>query len=431
MITNKSINFITLGCSKNLVDSERLMKQFEANGFDVSFDDNNFADIVMINTCGFILDAKEESIGMIMDYVAAKEDGDIEKLYVFGCLSARYKEELAAEIPEVDKFFGKFDFEEIIKELKIQEHKDLFHDRKLTTPSHYAYLKIAEGCNRSCAFCAIPQFTGKHKSISIEDLVAEAKLLAGKGVKELLLIEQELTYYGLDLYKERKLPELIERLSEIDGIEWIRLHYAYPANFPLELLDVIKNNPKVCKYLDMPLQHISTDVLKNMRRNITEEQTRKLVAKIRCEIPGLAFRTTMLVGHPGETEADFENLLDFIREAKFDRLGVFPYSHEDDTIGYKTLEDTIPQEVKEERAARVMEVQQNISEHIAASKVGKTLKVLIDREEGEYFIGRTEFDSPEVDGEVLVSSDDLSIGEFYNVKITSSDMFDLYGEVEC
>lgn len=423
----KTVNIITLGCSKNLVDSEHLMRQFEANGFVVKHDNNDPADIIIINTCGFILDAKEESIGMVMDYVNAKNNGDISKLYVMGCLSARYREELTAEIPEVDRFFGKFDFDAIIDELGIQKRKDLLFDRQLTTPSHFAYLKIAEGCDRTCAFCAIPQFTGKHKSVPIENLLIEAELLARKGVKELLLISQELTYYGIDLYKERKLPELIERLSKIKGIEWIRLHYAYPTNFPYELLEVIKNNPKVCKYLDMPLQHISTNVLKNMRRNISEKQTRDLVAKIRKELPGMALRTTMLVGHPGETEADFEALLDFIRTVRFDRLGVFPYSHEDDTYGFRSFEDEIPQEVKEERAARVMEVQQAISEEIAAQKVGQTLKVLIDRKEGEYFVGRSEFDSPEVDGEVLIREEEIEVGQFYQVRITGSDQFDLYG----
>lgn len=425
----KTVNIITLGCSKNLVDSEHLMTQFKANGFIVLHDDNEPADIIIINTCGFILDAKEESINMVMDYVAAKERGDIKKLYVMGCLSARYQEELAAEIPEVDRFFGKFDFEAIIKELGIQKRKDLLFDRFLTTPSHFAYLKISEGCDRTCAFCAIPQFTGKHKSVPMENLVVETELLAKQGVKEILLIAQELTYYGIDLYKERKLPELIEKLSKVKGIEWIRLHYAYPTNFPFELIDVIKNNAKVCNYLDMPLQHISSNVLKNMRRNISESQTRDLVTKIRTEIPELALRTTMLVGHPGETEEDFELLLDFIREVKFDRLGVFPYSHEDDTLGYQSFKDDIPQEVKEERAARVMEVQEQISEHVAASKVGRVLKVLIDRHEGEYFVGRTEYDSPEVDGEVLIRDEELEIGQFYQIKITASDMFDLFGEL--
>lgn len=425
----KTVNIITLGCSKNLVDSEHLMTQFAANGFKVLHDDNNLADIIIVNTCGFILDAKEESISSIMDYVAAKERGDIKKLYVMGCLSARYREELQEEIPEVDRFFGKFDFEAIIKELGIQKRKDLLFDRLLTTPSHFAYLKISEGCDRTCAFCAIPQFTGKHKSVPMENLVIEAELLARQGVKELLLIAQELTYYGIDLYKERKLPELIERLSKVNGIEWIRLHYAYPTNFPYELLDVIKNNPKVCNYLDMPLQHISSNVLKNMRRNISENQTRALVKKIRTDLPGLALRTTMLVGHPGETEEDFEKLLDFIREVKFDRLGVFPYSHEDDTYGFRAYLDEIPQEIKEARAARVMEVQEQISEQITAEKIGKTFKVLVDREEGDFYVGRTEYDSPEVDGEVLISASELEIGQFYQVKVTSSDLFDLFGVV--
>jgi ribosomal protein S12 methylthiotransferase len=428
-MAKKSVNIITLGCSKNLVDSEHLMKQFEANGFKVVHDENFMADVVIINTCGFILDAKEESIGMIMDYVAAKERGEVEKLYVMGCLSARYQDELRAEIPEVDRFFGKFDFEAIIKELGIQKRKDLLFDRSLTTPSHFAYLKIAEGCDRTCAFCAIPQFTGKHKSVPMEDLLVEAELLARKGVKELLLISQELTYYGIDLYQERKLPELIERLSKVNGIEWIRLHYVYPANFPVDLLDVIRNNPKVCNYLDMPLQHISSTVLKNMRRNVSEHQTRDLVNLIRERVPGIALRTTVVVGHPGETEEEFERLIDFIKEVKFDRLGVFTYSHEEDTWGYKTFEDSIPQTVKQERADRVMEVQQAISEEIASQKVGQTLKVVIDRIEGEYYIGRTEFDSPEVDGEVLIPTTcEMKIGQFYPIKITSSDLFDLYGE---
>ena len=423
-----TVNIITLGCSKNLVDSEHLMIQFKANGFEVKHDDNEPADIVIINTCGFILDAKEESVNMIMDYVNAKNNGDISRLYVMGCLSARYREELAREIPEVDRFFGKFDFEAIIKELGIQKRKDLLFDRSLTTPSHFAYLKIAEGCDRTCAFCAIPQFTGKHKSVPMENLLIEAELLARKGVKELLLISQELTYYGIDLYKERKLPELIERLSKIEGIEWIRLHYAYPTNFPFELLEVIKNNKKVCKYLDMPLQHISSNVLKNMRRNISEHQTRDLVKRIREEIPGLALRTTMLVGHPGETEEDFQMLLDFVKEVKFDRLGVFPYSHEDDTYGFRAFRDEIPQKVKEKRAEKVMEVQQLISEELAAKKIGSTLKVIIDRKEGEYFVGRTEFDSPEVDGEVLIKADHLTVGQFYDVNINAADLFDLFGE---
>jgi len=429
MSTTK-VNIITLGCSKNLVDSEHLLKQFEANGFETVHDSNEPSDIVIINTCGFILDAKEESISMIMDYIDAKERGDIQKLYVMGCLSARYKTDLIKEIPEVDRFFGKFDFDEIIRELGIQKRKDLLFDRKLTTPSHYAYLKISEGCDRTCAFCAIPQFTGKYKSVPIDELVQEAENLARNGVKELLLIAQELTYYGIDLYGQHKLPELINKLSEIDGIEWIRLHYAYPARFPVELLKVMRENPKVCKYLDIPFQHVADNVLMNMKRNITGEQTRELIRKIRESVPGISLRTTMLVGFPGETEEDFQELLEFIKEIKFERLGVFPYSHEDDTWAAKTYSDEIPQEIKQERADWLMEIQQSISEELTSKRIGKTLRVIIDREEGGYFIGRTEFDSPEVDGEVLVSADqDIKIGEFYNVLITSTDMFDLYGEV--
>ncbi len=430
-MSNQKVNIVTLGCSKNLVDSEHLLKQFEANGFEVFHDSNKPSDVVIINTCGFILDAKEESIGMIMDYVDAKVKGLVKKVYVMGCLSARYKDDLISEIPEVDRFFGKFDFDAIIEELGIQKRKDLLFDRHLTTPSHFAYLKIAEGCNRTCAFCAIPQFTGKYKSVSIDDLVAEAEKLASQGVKELLLIAQELTSYGLDIYKEKKLPELIDRLSSIEGIEWIRLHYAYPSQFPVELLKVMRENPKVCKYLDIPFQHISDHLLSDMRRNVSGQQTRELINLIRSEVPGIALRTTLLVGFPGETEDDFQQLIEFVKEMKFDRLGVFPYSHEDDTYAAKNYSDDIPQEVKQARADKIMAVQQVISEEIAASKVGRTLKVLIDRKEGEYYIGRTEFDSPEVDGEVLIStSKKFKKGTFYKIKITSSDMFDLFGEVE-
>ena len=430
-MSNQKVNIVTLGCSKNLVDSEHLLKQFDANGFEVIHDSNKPSDVVIINTCGFILDAKEESISMIMDYVDAKERGLVKKVYVMGCLSARYKDDLISEIPEVDRFFGKFDFDAIINELGVQKRKDLLFDRHLTTPSHFAYLKIAEGCNRTCAFCAIPQFTGNYKSVSIEDLVAEAEKLASQGVKELLLIAQELTSYGLDLYKEKKLPELIDRLSAIEGIEWIRLHYAYPSQFPVELLQVMRNNPKVCKYLDIPFQHVSDHVLSDMRRNVSGQQTRELINLIRSEVPGIALRTTLLVGFPGETEDDFHQLIEFVKEMKFDRLGVFPYSHEDDTYAAKKYSDDIPQEIKQARADKLMAVQQTISEEIAASKVGRTLKVLIDRKEGEYYVGRTEFDSPEVDGEVLISTSKRLIkGAFYNVRITSSDMFDLFGEVE-
>lgn len=425
-----SVNIITLGCSKNLVDSEHLLKQFEANGLNVSHDSEDPADVVIVNTCGFILDAKEESIAMIMDCIDAKARGDIKKLYVMGCLSARYKDDLISEIPEVDRFFGKFDFEAIIRELGIQKRKDLLFDRTITTPGHYAYLKISEGCNRTCAFCAIPQFTGKHTSVPIENLVEEATKLARQGVKELLLIAQDLSFYGYDLYKESRLAELIIRLSEIEGLEWIRLHYAYPNKFPLEVMSVMRDNPKVCKYLDIPVQHCTNDVLEKMRRNTTEKETRELIAALRREVPGIALRTTLLVGHPGETEADFKALISFVGEMKFDRLGVFPYSHEDDTFAFKTYEDDIPQEIKQARADEVMEIQQAISEELTALKVGQILKIIIDREEEDYFIGRTEFDSPEVDGEVLIDkTTPLETGRFYQVKIHSSFLFDLYGEV--
>jgi ribosomal protein S12 methylthiotransferase len=427
----RKVNIVTLGCSKNLVDSEHLLRQFEASGFEVSHDSDGPSEIVIVNTCGFILDAKEESISMIMDYIGAKERGEIEKLYVMGCLSARYKDDLVKEIPEVDRFFGKFDFDAIIKELGIQKRKDLLFDRHLTTPGHFAYLKISEGCNRTCSFCAIPQFTGKHISIPIENLIEEATLLVSKGVKELLLIAQDLSFYGYDLYKESKLAELVVRLSEIEGLEWIRLHYAYPNNFPVDVLTVMRENPKVCNYLDIPVQHCTDNVLSKMKRNTTGDDTRQLVKKIREEVPGIALRTTLLVGFPGETEEDFDALKAFVEEMKFERLGVFPYSHEDDTHAFLSYEDEIEQEIKQERADEIMEIQQRISEELTAQKVGQTLKVIIDRKEGEYFIGRTEFDSPEVDGEVLLSSESkVEIGNFYQVKITSSFMFDLYGVVD-
>ncbi|HUM88166.1 MAG TPA: 30S ribosomal protein S12 methylthiotransferase RimO [Prolixibacteraceae bacterium] len=426
----KKINVVTLGCSKNLVDSEHLLRQFEANGLEVSHDSDEPADAVIINTCGFILDAKEESISTIMDYITAKERGDIEKIYVMGCLSARYKDDLVKEIPEVDRFFGKFDFDEILKELNIQKRKDLLFDRHLTTPSHFAYLKIAEGCNRTCAFCAIPQFTGNYVSVPMESLIDEAEKLAQKGVKELLLIAQDLSFYGYDLYKKSALAELVNRLSAIDGIEWIRLHYAYPNKFPTDVLTVMRENPKVCKYLDIPVQHCSDNILARMRRNTTADETRALITHIRQEVPGIALRTTLLVGFPGETEDDFKQLTAFVKEMKFDRLGVFPYSHEDDTYAFTQYTDDIPQEIKQERADEIMEIQQSISESLMQQKVGQTINVLIDREEDEHYVGRTEWDSPEVDGEVLVPvSAQLEIGQFYKVKINSAFMFDLYGDV--
>lgn len=426
----KKVNLITMGCSKNLVDSEHLLKQIEANGFYVTHDSEEPADIVIINTCGFINDAKEESVEMIMAYVDAKENGLISKLYVMGCLSARYREELEKEIPEVDKFFGKFDFDELINELDIQKKKDLLFDRYITTPSHYAYLKIAEGCDRTCSFCAIPQFTGSYKSVPVEDLIEEAKNLSKSGVKELLLIAQDLSYYGIDLYKENKLDVLISKLSEIEGIEWIRLHYAYPSKFPFEVLNVMRENPKVCKYLDIPFQHISDDILSRMKRNVTGIQIKELIAKIREEVPGIALRTSLIVGFPGETEEDFDKLKDFVKEFKFERLGVFTYSHEDGTFAAKKYEDDIPQSVKQQRADEIMKIQQDIQEELNSQKIGKTYRTLIDRREGNYFVGRTEHDSPEVDDEVLIPIGRyIQLGNFYNIEVTSVDLFDLYGKI--
>ena len=430
-IKKDKVSVITLGCSKNLVDSEVLMSQLQHGGYDVQHDKwSKGRNIVIVNTCGFIDRAKEESINTILDYADAKNAGKIEKLYVTGCLSQRYKDNLETEIPEVDAFFGTLELPRLLKTLKVDYKHELIGERFLTTPIHYAYLKISEGCNRTCSFCAIPLMRGKHISRSIEDLVAEAKNLASQGVKELILIAQELTFYGLDIYKKRKLPELLQELSKVDGIEWIRLHYAYPAQFPLEIIDAIAENKKACHYLDMPLQHASDNILTAMRRNITNEETKDLIRKIRAKVPDIALRTTMLVGFPGETEEDIENLKNFIAEVRFDRLGVFTYSHEESTRAHG-LEDNIPQELKDERAAEVMEVQQQISNELNQKKVGQTFKVLFDRKEGGYFIGRTEFDSPEVDNEVLVPAKDayVRVGDFANVKITSAEEFDLYGEL--
>ena len=428
----KKINVVTLGCSKNLVDSELFLSQMAANGYEVSHDsEDSDARIVAINTCGFILDAKEESVNTILGYAEAKRQGLIDKIFVFGCLSERYKEDLIAEIPEVDGFYGKFQVRKMVEDLKADYKMSLSRQRYLTTPSHYAYLKISEGCNRTCSYCAIPRMTGSHISIPIEDLVSEAKGLAEKGVKELLVIAQDLSYYGIDLYKESKLAQLVSELSAIEGIEWIKLHYAYPSNFPYDLLPVMNEKPNVAGYLDIALQHCSDKMLKLMRRNTTKAETINLIERVRKEVPGVHLRTTMLVGHPGETEEDFEELKAFVRDMRFERLGVFPYSHEEDTFAGEKYKDSIPQEVKQARADELMEIQQQIATEINAAKIGLTMKVVIDRLEGEYFIGRTEFDSPEVDGEVLISADrDLEIGNFYQVKITGSEDFDLYGVVE-
>ena len=428
----KKINVVTLGCSKNLVDSELFLSQMAANGYEVSHDsEDSDARIVAINTCGFILDAKEESVNTILEYAQAKRDGLIDKIFVFGCLSERYKDDLIAEIPEVDGFYGKFQVRKMVEDLKADYKMSLSRQRYLTTPNHYAYLKISEGCNRTCSYCAIPRMTGAHISIPIEDLVSEARGLAEKGVKELLVIAQDLSYYGIDLYKESKLAQLVSELSAIEGIEWIKLHYAYPSNFPYDLLPVMNEKPNVARYLDVALQHCSDKMLKLMRRNTTKAETINLIERIRKEVPGVHLRTTMLVGHPGETEEDFEELKAFVRDMRFERLGVFPYSHEEDTFAGEKYKDSIPQEVKQTRADELMEIQQQIATEVNAGKIGLTMKVVIDRLEGEYFIGRTEFDSPEVDGEVLISADqDLEIGNFYQVKITGSEDFDLYGVVE-
>ena len=430
-IKKDKISVITLGCSKNLVDSEVMMSQLQHGGYDVQHDKwNKGRSIVIVNTCGFIDKAKEESVNTILEYADAKNAGKIEKLYVTGCLSQRYKDNLETEIPEVDAFFGTLELPRLLKTLKVDYQHELIGERFLTTPLHYAYLKISEGCNRTCSFCAIPLMRGKHVSRTIEDLVDEAKKLAAQGVKELILIAQELTFYGLDIYKKRRLPELLKELSKVDGIEWIRLHYAYPAQFPLEIIDAIAENEKVCNYLDMPLQHASDDILTAMRRNITNAETRELIQKIREKVPNIALRTTMLVGFPGETEQDMENLKRFIEDVRFDRLGVFTYSHEDSTRAHIHADDVL-EEVKQERAAELMMVQEEISNELNQKKVGQTFKVLFDRKEGGYFIGRTEFDSPEVDNEVLVAAKDayVRIGDFANVKITSAEEFDLYGEL--
>lgn len=430
-LKKNKVNVVTLGCSKNLFDSEVMMAQLKANKFEVeheSMDDD--AEIVIINTCGFIDNAKQESIDTILRYAEAKKDGMVDKLYVTGCLSERYKDELEAEIKEVDSFFGTRDLPRLLKTLKADYKHELIGERLLTTPSHFAYFKIAEGCDRPCSFCAIPLMRGKHVSTPIEDLVKQAEGLAAKGVKELMLIAQDLTYYGLDIYKKRALADLLRALSDVEGIEWIRLHYAYPSGFPMDVLDVMKERDNICNYLDIPLQHGSTKVLKDMRRGTTREKTEELIEKIRETVPGIAIRTTLIAGYPGETEEDFQEMYDWVQRSKFDRLGIFTYSHEENTHAYN-FEDDVPDEVKKERADKIMELQSGISYDLNQEKVGNTYKVLFDRVEGDYFIGRTEFDSPEVDNEVLVRKDSayVRIGDFANVKVTKADHYDLYGEV--
>lgn len=427
-LRKNKVNVVTLGCSKNTVDSEVMMAQLKANAYDVvheSSDDD--AAIIIVNTCGFIDNAKEESINTILRFAEAKEQGLIEKLYVTGCLSHRYKDELEQEMPEVDAFFGTMELPRLLKTLKADYKHELLGERLLTTANHTAFMKISEGCNRPCAFCAIPLMRGKHVSKPREQVVLEAKNLAAKGVKELVLIAQDLTYYGLDLYEDRVLARLLEDLCAVEGIEWIRLQYAYPSQFPIDVLAVIRDQPKICRYLDMPLQHASDNMLKAMRRGITAKRTQELLDTIRKEVPGIALRTTLISGFPGETEQDHQDLIDFVKQNRFERLGVFAYSHEENTAAYN-LEDDVPAEVKEERVAEIMAVQQEISAEINESKVGQTLKVLFDRKEGGYFIGRTEFDSPEVDNEVLVEAKHfVRLGDFAEVKITSAAEFDLYG----
>ena len=427
-----TIDIITLGCSKNLVDSEKLMRQLEANGYKVTHDSPNpQGEIAVINTCGFIGDAKEESINMILEFCEAKEEGRLNKLYVMGCLSERYLKELEVEIPQVDKFYGKFNWNELLADLGKAYNNEIAIERTLTTPKHYAYLKISEGCDRSCAYCAIPIITGKHTSRPMEEIIDEVKLLVSQGVKEFQIIAQELTYYGVDLYKSQKLPELIERIAQVPGVKWIRLHYAYPTHFPEDLFRVMRENDNVCKYMDIALQHISDNMLTRMRRNVSKSETYDLIEKFRREVPGIHLRTTLMVGFPGETEEDFEQLKEFVQKARFDRMGAFAYSEEEGTYAAETYEDSIPQEVKQARLDELMAIQQGISAELSQAKIGQEIKVIIDRKEGEYYIGRTQFDSPEVDPEVLIKTDGkrLFSGRFYNVRITNADDFDLYGEV--
>lgn len=430
-LKKNKVNVITLGCSKNIYDSEVMMAQLKANKFEVEHESmSDDSEIVIINTCGFIDNAKQESIDTIIRYAEAKAEGMVDKVYVTGCLSERYKDDLEKEIPEVDAFFGTRDLPRLLKTLKADYKHELVGERLLTTPNHYAYFKIAEGCDRPCSFCAIPLMRGKHVSTPIEDLVKQAHSLAAKGVKELMLIAQDLTYYGLDIYKKRALAELIEELAKVEGIEWIKLHYAFPAGFPMDVLDVMNKYDNVCLYLDMPLQHGSTSILKAMRRGITREKTEELVNEIRAKVPGIAIRTTLIAGYPGETEADFQEMYEFVEKMRFERLGIFTYSHEENTHAHN-FEDDVPEDVKRERADAIMELQSGISYELNQEKIGKTFKVLFDRAEGEYFIGRTEFDSPEVDNEVLVKKADtyVRLGDFAFVEITSADHYDLYGKV--
>lgn len=428
-ISNK-INVVTLGCSKNLVDSEVLMGQLRASGKDVVHENDNGANIIVINTCGFIDNAKQESIDTILHYARLKEKGNIDKLYVTGCLSERYKPDLEKEISNVDEYFGTRDLPRLLKTLGADYKQELIGERLLTTPVHFAYMKISEGCDRPCSFCAIPLMRGAHVSRPMDELVKEAASLSKNGTKELLLIAQDSTYYGLDIYKERRLAELLQQLSKVDGIEWIRLHYAFPSGFPMDVLDVMREEKNICKYLDMPLQHISDNMLKSMRRGTTKGKTISLVNQIREKVPGIALRTTLISGYPGETDKDHRELMEFVKETKFDRLGVFTYSHEENTHAH-LLDDDVPEELKQERLGEIMALQQEISREQNEAKIGTVCKVLFDRKEGDYFVGRTESDSPEVDNEVLVEASRFYVrtGDFARVRITGSDDFDLFGDI--
>lgn len=431
MIKNR-VDIITMGCSKNLVDSEHLMRQLQECGYEVTHDtDEPCGAIAVINTCGFIGDAKEESINMILEFCQRKEQGDLERLYVMGCLSERYLDELREEISQVDHFYGKFNWNELLSDLKEEYKPQIANERVITTPGHYAFLKISEGCNRRCAYCAIPIITGSHVSRPMEEILDEVRYLVSQGVKEFQIIAQELTYYGVDLYKKQSIAELVEKISDIEGVEWIRLHYAYPSNFPYDLLRVMRTRDNVCKYLDIALQHVSTKILKKMLRHVTKEDTYALVERMRAEVPGICLRTTMMVGFPGETEKEFEELVEFVKWAKFDRLGAFAYSEEDGTYAALNYRDSVSRKKKQERLDRLMDIQQKISSRLNDEKVGKTFKTIIDRIEGEYYIGRTEFDSPDVDTEVLVpvADGELQIGAFYNVRIDDATEFDLMGKV--
>ena len=425
------VDIITLGCSKNLVDSEQLMRQFVANGYTVEHDPHKInGEIVVVNTCGFIGDAQEESINMILELGEQKQKGRIGKLFVMGCLSERFLKDLEKELPEVDRFYGKFNWKELISDLGKSYHQELATDRVLTTPRHYAYVKIGEGCNRTCSYCSIAIITGAYHSRPMDEIVDEVRGLVAQGVKEFQMIAQDLTFYGLDRYKRMALPELVERVSDIPGVEWIRLHYGYPSHFPYDLLPVMRERDNVCKYMDIALQHISDPMLKMMRRNITKAETYELLERMRREVPGIHLRTTLMVGHPGETEQDFEELIRFVKDIRFERMGAFAYSHEEGTYAYQHYKDEIPQEVKQDRLDYLMRVQEGISADVNASKVGQTFRVIVDREEEDFYVGRTQYDSPEVDPEILISKETpLSPGSFYQVKVIDAQAFDLYGKV--